>query len=151
MWHPYSIRFVPNVDEFVLNDNSLVRNEKAFSMSVPPRVQDIDTMPEEFDLTEIVRKWAKNKRLTMMADNHVVVCESSGRIYLIDYLMENAQGIHTIHVYYAPNRGGARLQEMQAYVREVKHICETRMKIDIHCQIICVHGVDIPKTYTYGV
>jgi hypothetical protein len=149
MWHPYSIRFVPNIDGFVLNDNSLAESEHAFSMSVPPRVQDINTMPEDFDLHEIVHRWARHKKLRIVADNHVVVCESTGNIYLIDYLMEDEAGIHTIHMYYSPQRGGRRLKEMMTYVTEMKDICQNKMKIQVQCSIICVYGTSSPKTYTY--
>jgi hypothetical protein len=142
---------MPGIDDFVLNDISLASNDQVFTMSVPPRVQDIDDMPSHFDLTDIVNKWAVNKKMKIIAENHIVVCEGTGKIFLIDYLMERDSVIHTIHVYYARQRGGRRLAEMKSYATKIQDICKTKMKIQVEGTIICIYGKNTAKIYSSNI
>lgn len=55
-----------------------------------------------------------------------------------------------ITVHYSRRRGGPKLAQAAAYIRQVYGVCATHMKFRPTCIALCVHGDDMGDPKAYG-
>jgi hypothetical protein len=142
LWHPYSAAYQPCTKDFKLNDFSICTHTPSLYIVSPPR-NIHGNIPPHFDIQEIVSKWMTSMALQLRVSNHIVICNQSKDLFLIDYILESASEMVLLSIEYSPN--DENLHHMLEYMAMVKSICRCTMGISPKIYLLSISGVDTPS------
>jgi hypothetical protein len=142
LWHPYSATYRPQWRDFRLNDATVMDYSKGpLQVVSPPRC--MQHMPRNFDILEIVKEWACMRGMRVRVINHLVVCEQSRDMMLVDFVLEHGQELVLLCTEYHPD-ASVQKQEMLHYMTLIRDACSSTMGMSVRTDVLSISGTDVP-------
>jgi hypothetical protein len=139
LWHPYSATHQGR-GEFRLNDDTMSPRGVPVYIAKPPRHQ--NTIPAHVDIKALVYAWAASREFKPTVANHLIMCQKTRDVLLIDYILETTADIILLSIDYIGDC--SEHQQMIAYMKRVKKICANTFKFIPKCYVLQISGPCTP-------
>jgi hypothetical protein len=145
LWHPYSAIYQAKTGDFKLNDDVVISeiSNQRLCMMKPPR----SPIPTRFNVTQIVHDFAKSMQLSVLVTNHLIMCNTSGDLLLVDFILESETS-SPILLSIEYQNGVKRRQNMTSYMKLVESACHTAIGVNLATYLLTITDSSDSSNFT---